>query len=195
MTGVIVVREVTPSERARERLRSALDRDIWTQREFARKIGKSQPWLVKILSGENALRLDDLDAVAAVLQMPAAELIRDNENALLELRPSEVRAIRALRRLPTSLLNPVLLILDAIAGNLHLSDNAGQSRGQRKHTNAQRSHGGTQISSDAATELRRLRSYLTTLSVDLGSAIAGTLPAGTVATARPDTTKRGNVAH
>ena len=76
---------MTPSERARERLRVLLDRDGWTQREFAGKLGRSQPWLVKILSGENALRLDDLDAVAEVLKIPSGELIRQAEHELLEL--------------------------------------------------------------------------------------------------------------
>ena len=90
---------MTPSERAKVRLKYFLDRDAWTQREFASKLDKSQPWLQKILSGENAIRLDDLDAIAAALKIPPGELVRDAEHDLMELTPLEVTLIHAFRDL------------------------------------------------------------------------------------------------
>src|SRR5262245_12456114 len=90
---------MTASERARIRLKFILDRDAWTQREFAGKMDKSQPWLQKILSGENDIRLEHLDEFARVLGIPAGELIRDPENELMEVTPLEISIVRALREL------------------------------------------------------------------------------------------------
>lgn len=88
-----------PSARARERLRLALDTEGWTQRELAKRLGKSQPWLQKILNGENAIRLDNIDAVARAIGVPPAELIREGDDELMELTPSEQALLRSFRAL------------------------------------------------------------------------------------------------
>lgn len=125
---------VRPSARARERLRLALDSDNWTQRELAKRVGKSQPWLQKILTGENALRLDDLDRVAAALGIPPGELIRDGGNELVEIAPTELQAVRALRAMSVEVRLHCVAVLSAAAQSGQTSEKARQPARYRSGT-------------------------------------------------------------
>ncbi len=93
----------------------ALDRDAWTQREFASRVGKSQPWLQQIVAGRNKVRLDDLDRVAGALGVPPAELIREPENELVEVIPDELRLLRLFRAMPREQRDQFLGVLAAAA--------------------------------------------------------------------------------
>ena len=89
----------TPADRVRERMKRWMDVTGMTQGEFARDLNKSQVWLQKILTGENHVRLRDLDDVAQAMRTTAAELVRGmDERYQLELTPTEVRVIEQLRR-------------------------------------------------------------------------------------------------
>jgi transcriptional regulator with XRE-family HTH domain len=90
-----------PAERIRERMRRWMDTTQLDQRTFAEDLGKSQVWLQKVLSGENSVRLKDLDRLAEAMRTTASELVRSNEERYqLELSPTEVRVIEQLRRAP-----------------------------------------------------------------------------------------------
>jgi transcriptional regulator with XRE-family HTH domain len=74
------------------------------QREFAADLQKTQVWLQKILSGENHVRLKDLDDVAHAMRTTASELVRSEADRYqLELTPTEVRILENLRRRPDML--------------------------------------------------------------------------------------------
>jgi transcriptional regulator with XRE-family HTH domain len=68
------------------------------QKTFARHMGKSEAWLANILSGKRGLRLIDLDAVAEFFRVPVSELVRDFDNDLLEVTPSERALLKKIRR-------------------------------------------------------------------------------------------------
>lgn len=91
----------TPAERVRNRMKRWLEVTGITQGAFAQEIQKSQVWLQKILTGENHVRLRDLDDVAHAMRTTAAELVRtEDERYQLELSPTEVRVLEQLRRRP-----------------------------------------------------------------------------------------------
>lgn len=188
---------MTPSERARERLRVLLDRDGWTQREFAGKLGRSQPWLVKILSGENALRLDDLDAVAEVLKIPSGELIRQAEHELLELTPLEVTLVHAFRELTPPLQQAAYSLVRGATptGRRRTTPELSEAFGSGKHLTpiVEVAHGAP-VSTDPAAEVSRLRAFLSSLSLELGLAATGQVPDRSVSGALPDAPPRGSVA-
>lgn len=93
-----------PAERVRQRMKAWIDATKIQQREFAKDLNKSQVWLQKVLSGDNHVRLKDLDLVADALHTSAAELVRDSEERYdYMLSISEVRIIERLRRRPRML--------------------------------------------------------------------------------------------
>lgn len=99
---------LNPAERVRERVRRWMELTRLPQQEVARELGKTQPWLDKILQGKNSVRLRDLDQIAAAMRATASELVRDEtERYTLELTPTEVRMVEQLRRRPE--------LLDAVA--------------------------------------------------------------------------------
>lgn len=126
-----------PSARARERLRLALDQDGWTQRELAKRVGKSQPWLQKILTGENALRLDDIDTVARALSIPPAELIRESGNELIEVSPAETQLLRSYRALAPEIRQHFQGVLQSAAHNVQMSDRGRHQKTVRSATRIQ----------------------------------------------------------
>lgn len=90
-----------PAERVRERMRRWMELTRLPQMEVARELGKTQPWLDKILQGKNYVRLRDLDQIAAAMRTTASELVRDeSEHYTLELTPTELRFVEQLRRRP-----------------------------------------------------------------------------------------------
>lgn len=93
--------EETPATRVRDRMRAWMETTGVSQRDFADDLDKSQVWLQKVLAGENAVRLKDLDEVAMAMRTTASELVRSTEERYqLELTPSEVRIVEKLRRRP-----------------------------------------------------------------------------------------------
>lgn len=94
---------MTPAERVCERMRLWMDTTGIGQRQFAADLDKTQVWLQKILSGENHVRLRDLDRVAAAMRTTASELVRGEEDRYqLEATPGELRLIEKLRHDPES---------------------------------------------------------------------------------------------
>lgn len=186
---------VLPSERVRGRLQSLIDRDVWSQRELAKRVGKSQPWLQKILSGENSLRLDDIDAMAAACRVPPAELIRDADNEIVEVTPSELRALRRIRELEPEQVAHILAILEMAQGKIAASVKRRQNpTGISTQTYTGGQHDRSIPAGTAAAELAELRAYLTRLIVDLGAASAGQIPDRPLPSARPDEPKAGGMA-
>jgi transcriptional regulator with XRE-family HTH domain len=102
-----------PAQRVRRRLAEWMDIAGLTQRELAGELERSQPWLDKILTGENSVRLKDLDDLARRMRCTASDLVRETtERRTLELTPSEVRLVERARRRP-DLLQACLLLMDA----------------------------------------------------------------------------------
>lgn len=105
---------LNPAERVRERMRRWMETANLDQRTFAGDLKKSQVWLQKVLTGENQVRLRDLDQIADAMRTTTTELVRsDEERYTLELTPTEVRIVEALRRLRADVLDAFLKLLDA----------------------------------------------------------------------------------
>jgi transcriptional regulator with XRE-family HTH domain len=106
-----------PAERVRQRLSDWMEVAGLTQREFAGELHRSQPWLDKILTGENAVRLKDLDDIATKMRTTAADLVREpSERRVVELTPTELRLIERLRRKP-ELLSACVTLVEAHRGD------------------------------------------------------------------------------
>lgn len=102
-----------PAQRVRQRLIDWMEVTGLTQRDFAKELGRSQPWLDKILVAENSVRLKDLDEIADKLRTTASDLVRvPSERRTMELTPTEVRIVERLRRRP-ELTQACATLLDA----------------------------------------------------------------------------------
>jgi transcriptional regulator with XRE-family HTH domain len=56
-------------------VKEAMDLRRWTQAELAERLGRSQPWLSKRLSGTTSFQIEDLDALAHVFGLTPQEWI------------------------------------------------------------------------------------------------------------------------
>jgi transcriptional regulator with XRE-family HTH domain len=103
---------VNPAERVRDALTRWLDTTKLTQRQLAKGLDRSQPWLDKVLQGKNDVRLADLDVVANTLRTTASELVRaEDDRYQMELSPTELRVIERLRHRP-ELMEAIAILLD-----------------------------------------------------------------------------------
>lgn len=89
----------SPRTRVRQRIKRLLEDRGRTQREFAQWLGHGDQWASNLLRGEFTLSLDEIDRVAAFLNVPPGELVRVSDEPW-ELTPTEMRVVRALRMLP-----------------------------------------------------------------------------------------------
>ena len=108
--------DVKAHERVRARLRHLLANDGVTGRAFAKRVGHSEQWVSNLLNGRVALALDDLDAAATALGRTPSELVRKDEDELWELRPTEMRLVRATRQLPPVLRDHLVVLAEYLAG-------------------------------------------------------------------------------
>lgn len=110
-----------PAERVRERLQRWKELTGQNQRDFAKSLGKSNIWLQKVLTGENHVRLKDLDAVAQTLRTTASELVRQEEGRYqLDLTPTEARIVERLRGQPDTLAGVAILLRIPMPSRLHV---------------------------------------------------------------------------
>jgi transcriptional regulator with XRE-family HTH domain len=95
--------QMNAMQRVRRRLAALLDERTpagkLRQKRLAKYLNKSEAWISNILAGRKGLRLVDLDAVAEFFNLPPGELVRHDDDLLVELTPSELAVIRRLRRL------------------------------------------------------------------------------------------------
>ena len=105
----------TASTRVRQRIARLLDDRGQTQRSLARALGHGDQWASNLLSGRSMLAWDDLDKVAAFLNVPPSELVRVSDDPW-ELTPTEMRAIRAMRMLPPSVRDHLVTLADYLVG-------------------------------------------------------------------------------
>lgn len=102
-------------QRVQERIHERLDELGMTGRAFAKHFGHKDGWINAIRDGRNALKLDDLDLAAHVLKTTAGDLVRLGDEAW-DLRPTEMRLIRALRLLPYSLQDHLMILTEYLVG-------------------------------------------------------------------------------
>ncbi len=67
----------TASERLRERVRDFMDAQRFSQTKLATRLGKTQSWLSRRLSGNQSFRLRDLDQLADIFGVTVPELFFD----------------------------------------------------------------------------------------------------------------------
>jgi len=101
--------------RVRQRIRRLLDDQGKTNRALAKWIDHREQWVSNMLAGRFPLSLDEIDRVALFLNVPASELIRHSEDPW-ELSPTEMRMVRALRMLPTSVRDHLVMLADYLIG-------------------------------------------------------------------------------
>lgn len=89
-------------ERLRRRLNALIDERTTAgkirQKALAAHLNKTEAWLTNILHGKRGLRLVDIDRIAEFFHVPASELIRETDNLLIEVTPTELGLLRRLRR-------------------------------------------------------------------------------------------------
>lgn len=105
----------TPRTRVRQRIKRLLEDRGKTQRALARFLGHSDQWASNLLRGEFTLSLDEIDRVAAFLNVPPSEIVRVSDDAW-ELSPSEMRVIRSLRMLPPPVRDHLVTLADYLVG-------------------------------------------------------------------------------
>jgi transcriptional regulator with XRE-family HTH domain len=76
MTDVGVTTTASLSERVAEEIRVALTRRRMSAARLARELGVSQTYVWRRLEGQTAFDLDDLEKIAAILEVPIVELLR-----------------------------------------------------------------------------------------------------------------------
>lgn len=60
---------------AAKEIAALLDERRMSQRELARQLGVSQPWVQGRIAGETAITVADLERIAAALDVPLADLL------------------------------------------------------------------------------------------------------------------------
>lgn len=64
------------NDQLRENVRVLMDARRLTQAQLAERLGQSQPWLSKRLTGTTPFHIEDLDALAHVFALSPAELLQ-----------------------------------------------------------------------------------------------------------------------
>lgn len=97
--------EKTAADRVRERIREWLDVSGETQEEFVARFGRTKEWLQKVVSGENHVRLADIDRIAHAMHLSPSDLVRSAEEGRfqMDLTPTEMRLIHRVRHRPKAL--------------------------------------------------------------------------------------------
>lgn len=67
----------TAEDLLRQKIAVLLHQRGWSQIEFAERLGKSQAWVSRKLTGVQAFRLRDLDAIAGLFAISLPELFFD----------------------------------------------------------------------------------------------------------------------
>lgn len=106
---------IDAKHRVRKRIRARLDELGMTGREVANALGKSDAWISGVLSGAQALSLEDLDLVARTLRTNPSDLTRLDDSELRELSPHEMRWLRHYRTWPGQHQERFLRVLDYFA--------------------------------------------------------------------------------
>jgi transcriptional regulator with XRE-family HTH domain len=65
----------TANDWLRANVRELMDLRRWTQMELAKRLGVSQPWLSKRLTGTTPFQIEDIDAIGAVFGLSPQELL------------------------------------------------------------------------------------------------------------------------
>lgn len=108
--------DVNARERVRVRLRNfLLDKGI-SGRAFGKRLGHGDQWVSNLLNGKFSLGLDDLDAAAKIVERTPSDLVRKDEDELWELRPTEMRLVRAVRELPPALRDHLVTLAEYLVG-------------------------------------------------------------------------------
>jgi transcriptional regulator with XRE-family HTH domain len=78
----------------------------WTQAELAERLGESQPWLSKRLTGKTPFQIEDLDALGAVFGLSPAQLLQPGHGKL-DRRTGGQRRVGVERRQPGARFGPL----------------------------------------------------------------------------------------
>lgn len=108
--------DVNARERVRARLRQALADKGLSGRAFGKRLGHGDQWVSNLLNGKFALSLDELDATASIVGRTPSDLVRREEDELWELRPTEMRLVRAVRGLPPALRDHLVTLAEYLIG-------------------------------------------------------------------------------
>lgn len=124
---------VSAAERVRQKVIALMDERGYSQREMARRLERSQPWVAKVIRGPlkagQDVRLEDLDDVALALGVTAVELVRDHGlEFVANLTPSEMRMLQQIRKLPAHVIEAVRVLIDAPNRRMTAQSDTGSRR-------------------------------------------------------------------
>jgi transcriptional regulator with XRE-family HTH domain len=72
----------TANDRVRANVKALMDQRRMNQVELAEKLGQSQPWLSKRLTGATPFQIEDLDLIGAFFGLTPAQLLQEGHGAL-----------------------------------------------------------------------------------------------------------------
>ena len=101
--------------RVAERIKQRLEDIEMTGRKLARALEHQDPWMSGLLGKRFALSLNELDEVAYHLKMQPGDLVRLSTEQV-DLSPSELRIVRALRLLPPTVREHVITLAEYLTG-------------------------------------------------------------------------------
>lgn len=106
---------VNAAQRVTARIKARLEELGMTGREFAKKLAHKDAWISNLLSNKFSLSLTEIDQAAAILRVPAGELVREADEAW-DLTPTERRVVRGLRLLPPVVRDHVAIHVEYLVG-------------------------------------------------------------------------------
>jgi transcriptional regulator with XRE-family HTH domain len=179
---------VNATDRALARIQQAMKEHRISQRALAERLDCSQGRVAKILKGRIRLTVDDLETIAALVQLPLVETIRNRGvEFFAELTPSELKMLEAVRESPP-LQRALSDLLDASRIAARLSD---KRQLKRMSTSGKTPSfprgfpdgGAGHISPSALADLRRLA---TDLSIQLAAFATGGSQSPAIRTVKDD---------
>jgi transcriptional regulator with XRE-family HTH domain len=79
------------NNQVRANVEALMEQYRWTQAELADRLGQSQPWLSKRLTGKTPFQIEDLDAIGDVFGLSPAQLLQPGHGKLDRRLGSERR--------------------------------------------------------------------------------------------------------
>jgi transcriptional regulator with XRE-family HTH domain len=107
----------TLTDRVRARLRALIDAKRIRQIDIAAAMGVSQGAVSAMMKGDHGFRLDYLEAIATLMEVPVAELIIAPDSTLMEVHKDERYLVLTLRDVTPELRQAVHLVVRNLPTN------------------------------------------------------------------------------
>lgn len=80
--------------------------------KLAKDVGHTPTWLSNVMTGRRGVRVADLDKIADFFRLPVGELVRLDDDEMVEVTPTEKKLLRRFRRANQDLRHLIMSVLD-----------------------------------------------------------------------------------